>query len=86
MSEGVSLVVIDNTNTTIWEIGRYLHLGDQFEYRPEVLVFCGEQDPEVLAQRNRHGVSAQVIRGQLAKIGATLDNWPESFPSFRRIS
>lgn len=85
MGRGVPLVVIDNTNTSISEIGVYLNLGDQFEYFPEVLVFDSEHDSEVLAARNRHGVPAHVILNQLARIEGTLANWPESFPMFKRI-
>jgi hypothetical protein len=85
MVRGVSLVVIDNTNTRISEIGRYLNLGDQFEYSPQIFVFDSERNPEVLAARNQHGIPAFAIRKQLDRIGYTLDNWPESFPLFRRI-
>ena len=85
MGRGAPLVVIDNTNTSISEIGIYLNLGDQFEYVPEVLVFDSEHNSEVLAARNKHGVPAYAILNQLARIEGTLANWPESFPMFKRI-
>jgi hypothetical protein len=84
MKGGASKVVIDNTNTTLDEIKRYLSMGQELEYKIEVLVFP-EKDPEILAGRNKHGVPIGSIRGQLARIKATLDAWPSDWPKYRVV-
>lgn len=83
MRAGAPLVVIDNTSTILEEIGRYLTLGHEHSRFVEVLVVCGEQDPEALALRNKHGVPVEVIRGQLDRISKTLASWPAHWPAYQ---
>ena len=54
------LVVVDNTNTRVQEMRQYIEYAKQHGYSVEVVRL--KVDPEVAAQRNVHGVSADVIQ------------------------
>lgn len=82
MLGGAPLVVIDNTNTTVEEVGRYLTGADIHGYEVQILVFRSELDPEVLARRNKHGVPVHAIQGQLDRIARMLASWPFDWPRY----
>ena len=64
---GVPVIVIDNTNVKRWEMGNYLSLALSNNYavvivRPKTS-WCN--NPEKLAEFNKHGVTADIIRAKL---------------------
>ncbi|KAB0796427.1 hypothetical protein PPYR_10488 [Photinus pyralis] len=69
MSTGVSPVIIDNTNTQMWEMKSYAMIAANFGYIVEILepftpwVF----DERQLASRNSHGVPKSKIRDMLMR-------------------
>ena len=66
INKRVSLVIIDNTNTQKWEYKKYEELGIAAGYEVEVIV-VGSLDKDqlkVYANRNKHGVSLDIIQKQ----------------------
>lgn len=63
---GVDCVVIDNTNTRHWEYERYVELAEEHDYNVNVETVgqLDESNLKVYANRNRHGVSLDMIRTQ----------------------
>ncbi len=64
MSEGISPIVIDNTNTQAWEAKPYVAAAIQYGYQVE---FAEPDTPwkfnaEELARRNKHGVPLDTIQ------------------------
>jgi len=50
-------VVLDNTNTVMWEYKNYILIAEMFDYEITVLNFNRpEHTDELLAERNTHGV------------------------------
>lgn len=66
---GVSLAIIDNTNTTLKELKPYLEMG----YRNNYTIAIAEPTPgweynaEILAEKNIHGVPQSTIEKMLAR-------------------
>lgn len=69
MKQQISPIVVDNTNTTAWEMKNYVYLADKYGY--EVSMEKPETDwawnPEELAKRNTHGVPKDTIDRMLAR-------------------
>lgn len=65
--EGVSTVIVSNTNMTLWEISPYIELADKYNYEVEIWRTPRPWDPDVLFQRNVHGVPLDVLKKQVAK-------------------
>lgn len=63
---GVERVVVDNTNTAYWEYEPYLKLGEEAGYEIEIhtLGSLDEDSLKQYANRNKHGVSIDIIRKQ----------------------
>lgn len=62
----VDLIVVDNTNTQYWEFDPYVGLAKDYDYKV-TLERVGDLDEaslKVYANRNKHGVSLDVIRKQ----------------------
>lgn len=65
---GVECVVLDNTNTQLWEFADYLHLAALLGYEVEVVdLFDGGLSDEALAARNTHGVPLKSIQAMRAR-------------------
>lgn len=66
MELGLKLVVIDNTSSTKWEYEPYLELAERFGYEvvEETIGQLDESSLKIYANRNRHGVSLDIIRKQ----------------------
>ena len=69
ISEGVSPVVIDNTNTTAWEMRPYVETGFRHGYRVQFVEpdTPWRYDPEQLTLRNSHGVPLESIKRMLKR-------------------
>jgi predicted kinase len=63
----VELVVVANTSMTRWEMKPYLDMAEKYGYTVEVLRTPGPWDPEVLFERNVHGVPLATLRKQINK-------------------
>lgn len=60
--------VVDNTNTTAWEISPFVSLASAFEAEVEIVeVRC---DPYTAHTRNQHGVPHQTILRQLERMNS----------------
>lgn len=64
--QNYEVVWVDNTNTTVAEIGPYVLAAQAYGWEPEILTFlaCGTSDLEMCAERNRHGVPLNEIKNQ----------------------
>ena len=86
MQKGISPIVIDNTSVQAWESKPYVEMGLKHGYQIEF------QEPETpwkfnaeeLAQRNKHGVTKEVIQEMIDKWDSNLtvknvldSEWPE---------
>ena len=67
--EGVSPVVIDNTNTTVWEMRPYVETGVRHGYRVQFVEpdTSWRYDPDQLSLRNSHGVPLDSIKRMLKR-------------------
>lgn len=72
-------LIVDNTNTTASEISPYLMLARAYDLEVEIRAF--DQDPEVCARQNIHGVPEAAVRAQYARLLDTVAHWPPFFPS-----
>lgn len=60
LKRGDEIVVVDNTNTKLWEMKNYLEEAARFGY--EVKVVRLVVDPKIAAARNLHGVPADKVQ------------------------
>jgi 2',3'-cyclic-nucleotide 3'-phosphodiesterase len=60
LRRGDETVVVDNTNTKLWEFKGYLDLAAKYGY--DVTVIRLKVDPKVAAARNLHGVPADKVQ------------------------
>jgi len=59
VQKGEPRIVVDNTNTHLWEMSPYILAGDSYDYVIEIIeVQC---DPAVAAERGIHGVPTHII-------------------------
>jgi predicted kinase len=66
-------VVVDNTNTTVMEVSPYVLVAQAFGAPYEILeVAC---DPEVAANRNRHGVPFKAVLSMSQRLQDLLPPW-----------
>ena len=86
MQQGISPVVVDNTNTMLWEIRRSVELAQQYGYEvkfakpnwhPDLYDEEGKWNFDFLKGRNTHGVPDQVLQ-------RTIDNF-EYNPTIEKI-
>ena len=76
MAKGESTVVVDNTNTQMWEMKPYLEMAEKHGYEVEVIrLVC---NPKTAADRNSHGVPAEAVLRMQARFedyeGETIVN------------
>jgi predicted kinase len=66
MRLGIKRVIIDNTNTRKWEYEKYIGVAKHlmYEVRTEVVGQLDDASLKVYANRNKHGVSLDIIRKQ----------------------
>ncbi|XP_055924107.1 NEDD4-binding protein 2-like isoform X2 [Argiope bruennichi] len=76
---GITPVVIDNTNTEVWEMLPYVKMGKKFNYEIVILEpnTPWKFKPKELAFRNKHGVHKEKITKMLARYqhNITLDHF-----------
>lgn len=81
MSNGVHVVIIDNTNIQYWEAEEYINTGIKFGYTVEVVYpdtpWSG--NIEELVNRNVHGVPREAIE-RMAK------NWEDDFSFMKKLA
>jgi adenylate kinase family enzyme len=70
----VPVVVVDNTNTQLWEWIGYARSAVNFGYAVKV-VEMPHIDPALAAQRNTHGVPEAAIRRMLKRWDDKLPTW-----------
>lgn len=68
-------VIVDNTNTSLWEVSPYLMLGQ--DCQAEVRIIRVECDCETAAARNVHGVPANVVAMMADRMEKALPFWPK---------
>ncbi len=66
LSEGIPIVVCDNTNVQEWQYRRYVEAAQEAGYRVVFLVMP-HPDPVVAAKRNKHNVPLRVIEEMIKK-------------------
>jgi predicted kinase len=69
MQQGISPIVIDNTNVQFWEMKPYVELAQKYNYQVkfEEPNTPWKFDAEELAKRNKHGVPKDVIEKMIQK-------------------
>lgn len=75
----VQEVVVDNTNTQLWEMSPYVALGEAFGY--EVKILHIRVDIETSVSRNTHGVPRRVIGEMWKRWEKPLPWWKEEIIS-----
>jgi len=71
-------VVVDNTNTSVWELAPYFRYAEVQGYDVRIVrVLC---DPEVAAARNSHGVPAHAVKRMAEGIEASASQLPPWWP------
>jgi len=66
MFRGEDLIVA-NTSMTHWELNPYLQLAEKYGYTVEAWRTPGPWDPDVLFERNLHGVPLETLKKQINK-------------------
>jgi predicted kinase len=88
MKDGISLIIIDNTNTTPWERAPYEKLAESYGYKIEYCQSSSpwwieiyknmksglilDEDVQVLYEKNTHGVPKETIKKMMQRY-----NFPE---------
>eukprot|EP01091_Cochliopodium_minus_P009193 TRINITY_DN2202_c0_g1_i1.p1 TRINITY_DN2202_c0_g1~~TRINITY_DN2202_c0_g1_i1.p1 ORF type:complete len:178 (+),score=45.09 TRINITY_DN2202_c0_g1_i1:187-720(+) len=74
MENGITPILVDNTNTMKWEAKPYVEFSVQFNYKVEFVETntSWRKDPEELAKRNKHNVPKEAILKM-------LERWEEDF-------
>jgi predicted kinase len=76
LDEGMSCIIVDNTNTRAKEMRPYINMANEADY--DILIVRLEVAPEVAASRNVHGVPADVVRAMCERLRQPLpNNWPK---------
>ncbi len=68
-------VIIDNTNTQVWEMSPYVMLANVCG--AEIRIIRVDCDPEVAAERNTHGVPKTAVLGMAERMETPLPFWAE---------
>jgi AAA domain len=74
---GADMIVVDNTNTTVWEISPYVLGATTFGYQPEIhTLWVREQDLVKAKTRSIHGVPLSSLSSQFYNLARrTLPKW-----------
>lgn len=78
VDEGVSDIVVDNTNTTAWELAPYFRYAEYKGYTVKIIrLLC---DPVAAHARNVHGVPLELVQAMDKRVRSVKDNlapwWP----------
>ena len=70
MAEGISLVVIDNTNTMQKEMNPYIKIAKKNGYKVRIIMVGGTSEGEIktYSARNIHGVPEDAIRRMAGRL------------------
>lgn len=68
-------VIVDNTNTSLWEISPYMMLAQK--HRASVEIVRVDCDPKVAAARNTHGVPEGAVHAMAKRMEPLLPFWPK---------
>lgn len=74
-----SKLIVDNTNTSAWEIAPYVAIAMAHQADFEILV--KEERWWVCNERNIHSTPAHHVRAQARRLERTLDEWPAYWPA-----
>ena len=77
MLESDSVLVVDNTNTQLWEMSPYIQIAAAYGFSVEV-IRC-KCDTAKAAARNTHGVPAKAVEAMAARMQSPLPFWACSF-------
>lgn len=76
-SELPELLIVDNTNTQLWEMAPYIHAAAAYGHEVEVIrCVC---PVEKAAGRNLHGVPEKAVQGMADRLEKPLPFWPCTF-------
>lgn len=75
LQSGVQEIVVDNTNTQLWEMSPYVQLASALGY--EVLIVRMDTPVAVAAARNEHGVPQKAVQGMADRFQKVLPFWKE---------
>ena len=71
---GYDVIVVDNTNSTLWEVSPYVHVARAYGHDVRVITFLC--DPRVAFERSRHGVSANVLVAMHSRLQESIASMP----------
>lgn len=75
-----SILIVDNTNTSPWEIAPYVAMAMAYhDVKLEILIALAPWRDCV--KRNAHGTPDHAIRAQARRLEKTLDDWPSFWPN-----
>jgi predicted kinase len=74
-SQELTNIVVDNTNTQLWELSPYLSIAQAYGLEVEI-VHC-VCPPDVATERNIHGVPAKSIEAMAKRFEKLLPWWPK---------
>jgi len=74
---GEELVVVDNTNLSLWEMAPYVQVGAVRGYAVEVIRVNAPE--KLCASRNIHKVSERTVLNMARRMERPLPSWPCSF-------
>jgi NEDD4-binding protein 2 len=72
MSQGISPIIIDNTNLEPWEMKPYVAAAKKYNYEIIIKALPIENTPEELAKRNVHNVPLHAIERMISKYDPNL--------------
>lgn len=84
MIDRASMVVVDNTNTTMVELAPYVQAGQAFGYNVKLVQLISPVEQAV--ERNVHGVPALTVAHQFSRFETTPHYWPSTETFGRRIT
>lgn len=67
LKQGITPVIIDNTNIEAWQMKPYVHMAQEFGYQVNLVPVQVNVSAEELAARNKHGTPLNVIQDMLSK-------------------
>jgi predicted kinase len=74
LDEGVSQVVVDNTNTKTSEMRPYINMANEHDGY-DILIIRLDVEPDVAIKRNVHGVPAEVIQNMYDRMQPLPSHW-----------
>ena len=72
-------VIVDNTNTSPWEVSPYVALANAYE-EVHITLVVFDENWKLCAARTAHDTPVDIIRKQARRLEETLDDWPPYWP------